>query len=69
MCIRDRYQIKPRQYYNAVGNLLLRDKTAWTGMRLTGEVRRDQGLTLTQDVNSLYKVRLCLGISSLPADP
>lgn len=63
------YQIKPRQYYNAVGNLLLRDKTAWTGMRLTGEVRRDQGLTLTQDVNSLYKVRLCLGISSLPADP
>ncbi|GAA5897424.1 hypothetical protein JCM8208_003268 [Rhodotorula glutinis] len=49
------YQIKPRQYYNAVGNLLLRDKTAWTGMRLTGEVRRDQGVALTQDVNSLYK--------------
>ena len=60
------YQIKPRQYYNAVGNLLLRDKTAWTGMRLTGEVRRDQGVALTQDVNSLYKVRLPL---PLPLSP
>ncbi|BGP44943.1 Glycoside hydrolase 2 (Mannanase, beta-galactosidase) [Rhodotorula kratochvilovae] len=49
------YQIKPRQYYNAVGNLLLRDKSAWTGMRLTGEVRRDQGVKTPQDINSLYK--------------
>ncbi|GJN91752.1 hypothetical protein Rhopal_004775-T1 [Rhodotorula paludigena] len=49
------YQVKPRQYYNAVGNLLLRDKSAWTGMRLTGEVRRAEGLKTPADVNSLYK--------------
>ncbi|GAA5902213.1 hypothetical protein JCM6882_006730, partial [Rhodosporidiobolus microsporus] len=49
------YQIKPRQYYNAVGNLLLRDKSAWTGMRLTGEVRRAEGLKTPGDINSLYK--------------
>lgn len=50
------YSIKPRQYYNPVGNLLLRDKSAWQGMRLTGEVRRAENLKTPQDVNSLYKV-------------
>lgn len=50
------YQIKPRQYYNPVGSLLLVDKSKWTGMRLTGEVRRDQNVKTPSDVNSLYKV-------------
>jgi ribosome biogenesis protein BMS1 len=50
------YQIKPRQYYNPVGSLLLVDKSKWQGMRLTGEVRRDQNLKTPADVNSLYKV-------------
>ncbi|BGP21794.1 Glycoside hydrolase 2 (Mannanase, beta-galactosidase) [Rhodotorula toruloides] len=49
------YQVKPRQFYNPVGNLLLRDKSAWQGMRLTGEVRRAEGVKTPQDVNSLYK--------------
>ncbi|GAA5955257.1 hypothetical protein JCM3765_003261 [Sporobolomyces pararoseus] len=49
------YQIKPRQYYNPVASLLLRDKTTWKGMRLTGEVRRDEGMKTPGDVNSLYK--------------
>ncbi|KAK4702493.1 ribosome biogenesis protein BMS1, partial [Phenoliferia sp. Uapishka_3] len=49
------YQIKPRQYYNPVGSLLLKDKSDWRGMRLTGEVRRDQLLKTPTDVNSLYK--------------
>ncbi|GAA5977353.1 hypothetical protein JCM11641_000072 [Rhodosporidiobolus odoratus] len=49
------YQVKPRQYYNPVGNLLLRDKSSWQGMRLTGEVRRAEGLKTPQDINSLYK--------------
>ncbi|GAA5857254.1 hypothetical protein JCM8547_009400 [Rhodosporidiobolus lusitaniae] len=49
------YQIKPRQYYNPVGNLLLRDKSAWKGMRLTGEVRHAEGLKTPADINSLYK--------------
>jgi ribosome biogenesis protein BMS1 len=51
------YQIKPRQYYNPVGSLLLVDKSKWQGMRLTGEVRRDQNVKTPSDVNSLYKVR------------
>ena len=51
------YQIKPRQYYNPVGSLLLADKSKWQGMRLTGEVRRDQNVKTPTDVNSLYKVR------------
>ncbi|KAM0747297.1 DUF663-domain-containing protein, partial [Meredithblackwellia eburnea MCA 4105] len=49
------YQVKPRQYYNPVGSLLLTDKTKWQGMRLTGEVRRDQNIKTPTDVNSLYK--------------
>lgn len=54
------YQIKPRQYYNPVGSLLLKDKEGWKGMRLTGEVRRDELLKTPADVNSLYKVRFDL---------
>ncbi|SCV68872.1 BQ2448_993 [Microbotryum intermedium] len=49
------YQIKPRQFYNPVASLLLRDKASWQGMRLTGEVRRDQGVKTPSDINSLYK--------------
>ena len=54
------YQIKPRQYYNPVASLLLKDKEGWKGMRLTGEVRRDEQLKTPADVNSLYKVSLRL---------
>ncbi|GAA6005712.1 hypothetical protein JCM10207_005304 [Rhodosporidiobolus poonsookiae] len=49
------YQVKPRSFYNPVANLLQRDKAAWQGMRLTGEVRRAEGLKTPQDINSLYK--------------
>ncbi|TVY50693.1 Ribosome biogenesis protein bms1 [Lachnellula cervina] len=44
------YPIKPHRFYNPVTNLI-----GWEGMRLTGEVRRDQGLATPQDKNSLYK--------------
>lgn len=59
------YQIKPRQYYNPVGSLLLADKSSWRGMRLTGEVRRDEMLKTPTDVNSLYKVRPLSSLFSL----
>lgn len=52
------YQIKPRQYYNPVGSLLLAEKSKWQGMRLTGEVRRDQNVKTPSDINSLYKVHM-----------
>lgn len=61
------YQIKPRQYYNPVGSLLLKDKSKWQGMRLTGEVRRDQAIKTPQDVNSLYKVSFA--VSAIRFEP
>jgi ribosome biogenesis protein BMS1 len=63
------YQIKPRQYYNPVASLLLRDKTTWKGMRLTGEVRRDEGMKTPGDVNSLYKVSNLISLSTSSSDP
>jgi ribosome biogenesis protein BMS1 len=35
--------------------LLLADKGKWAGMRLTGQVRRDEGLKTPLNVNSTYK--------------
>lgn len=49
------YSIQPRQFYNAVTSLLLSDKSRWQGMRLTGQVRRDDGIKTPLDVNSHYK--------------
>lgn len=44
------YPIKPHRFYNPVTNLV-----GWQPMRLTGEVRRDQGLTAPQLKNSQYR--------------
>ncbi|KAI0671020.1 hypothetical protein C8Q78DRAFT_974097 [Trametes maxima] len=49
------YSIQPRKFYNPVTSLLLSDKERWEGMRLTGQVRREQGLKTPTDVNSIYK--------------
>ncbi|KDQ11412.1 hypothetical protein BOTBODRAFT_35302 [Botryobasidium botryosum FD-172 SS1] len=49
------YSIQPRKFYNPVTSLLLANKTEWTGMRLTGQVRREQGIKTPLDVNSTYK--------------
>ncbi|KAF8158573.1 GTP binding protein [Crassisporium funariophilum] len=48
------YSIQPRKFYTPVTSLLLSDKK-WTGMRLTGQVRRDEGIKTPLDVNSTYK--------------
>lgn len=45
------FPVKPHRYYNVVTNLL----GGWQGMRLTGEVRRDQGIATPQDKNSKYR--------------
>jgi ribosome biogenesis protein BMS1 len=49
------YTIQPRKYYNAVTSLLLADKDRWQGMRLTGQVRRDEGLKTPLRADSTYK--------------
>lgn len=45
------YPIKPHRYYNLVTNLL----GEWNGMRLTGEVRRDQGIDTPMNKDSKYR--------------
>ncbi|KAM0282721.1 hypothetical protein ACHAQH_002919 [Verticillium albo-atrum] len=44
------YPIKPHRFYNPVTNMI-----GWQGMRLTGEVRRDQSLATPQLKNSQYR--------------
>jgi ribosome biogenesis protein BMS1 len=44
------YPVRPHRFYNPVTNLV-----GWEGMRLTGEVRRDEGLPTPQQKNSQYK--------------
>ncbi|KAL5524491.1 BMS1 [Sanghuangporus sanghuang] len=49
------YAVQPRKLYNPVTSLLLSDKGKWTGMRLTGQVRREEGIRTPIDRNSTYK--------------
>ncbi|KXN84585.1 Ribosome biogenesis protein bms1 [Leucoagaricus sp. SymC.cos] len=49
------YSIEPRKFYKPVTLLLPSNKTSWTGMRLTGQMRRDEGLKTPLNVNSTYK--------------
>ncbi|KAK2791007.1 Glycoside hydrolase 2 (Mannanase, beta-galactosidase) [Emmonsiellopsis sp. PD_33] len=54
--LRGWYPIKPHRYYNPVTNLLDdEDETGWKGMRLTGEVRRDQNIPTPLEKDSAYK--------------
>ncbi|KAM5533133.1 hypothetical protein V8D89_013181 [Ganoderma adspersum] len=49
------YSIQPRKFYNPVTSLLLLNKEHWEGMRLTGQVRREEGMKTPTNVNSTYK--------------
>ena len=54
------YPIKPHRFYNPVTNLLEAadthdDDGGWKGMRLTGEIRRDEGLPTPLQKNSAYR--------------
>ncbi|WOO85272.1 Ribosome biogenesis protein bms1 [Vanrija pseudolonga] len=48
------YSIEPKKLYNPVTSLLLADKKGWQGMRLTGQIRRDEGVDTPLDPNSAY---------------
>ena len=48
------HQILPRKFYNPVTSLLLGEKEDWNGMKLTGQVRADQGINLPMNANSTY---------------
>lgn len=49
------YSVQPRKFYNPVTSLLLSEKGSWSGMRLTGQIRREEGLKTPLNVNSTYK--------------
>lgn len=58
------YPIKPHRFYNPVTNLLDASRTidnkggtgdGWKGMRLTGQIRQDEGLPTPQQKNSAYR--------------
>ena len=51
------YPIKPNRYYNVVTNLLLpsAEKPNWTGMRLTGQLRRDLSVPTPTNPDSTYR--------------
>jgi len=50
------YPVKPRAFYNPVTNLLEScEGKEWRGMRVTGQVRAEQGLTAPINANSTYK--------------
>lgn len=54
------YSVKPHRFYNPVTNLLdaadaENADEGWKGMRLTGQVRRDEGLPTPQQKNSAYR--------------
>lgn len=55
------YPVKPHKFYHPVTNLLeaadqQNQSKGWHGMRLTGEVRREQGLPTPLQKNSAYRV-------------
>lgn len=54
------YPIKPHRFYNPVTNLLDLDEegsgdSGWQGMRLTNEVRRDEGIPVPMEKDSSYR--------------
>ena len=53
------YPIKPHRFYNPVTNLLDMDEEGsdggWQGMRLTNEVRRDEGIPIPKEKDSAYR--------------
>jgi len=48
------YPVKPHRFYHPVTNLL-GPNDGWTPMRLTGEVRAAEGLSVPSDPNSTYR--------------
>ncbi|KAJ3795992.1 hypothetical protein GGU11DRAFT_649240, partial [Lentinula aff. detonsa] len=53
------YSVQPRKFYAPVTSLFLPSQSqTWTGMRLTGTVRRSLGINTALNVNSTYRRKL-----------
>lgn len=53
--LRSWYPIQVKKFYNPVTSLLLKDKTEWKGLRLTGQIRASLGIDLPTNNDSTYK--------------
>lgn len=49
------YPVKVKKFYNPVTSLLLKDHSEWQGMKLTGQVRAEQGVPTPMNEDSAYK--------------
>lgn len=54
------YPVLPKKFYNPVTSLLLTSKKDWQGMKLSSQVRREQGIPLPINQDSTYKVWLLI---------
>ena len=53
--LRTWYPVDPKTYYNPVTSLLMAQKDAWQGMKTTGTLRYEKGLSVPVKADSLYK--------------
>lgn len=53
--LRSWYPVHVKRFYNPVTSLLLKNKTEWKGMRLTGQIRAAQNIETPSNPDSAYK--------------
>ncbi|CCF60375.1 hypothetical protein KAFR_0K00200 [Kazachstania africana CBS 2517] len=53
--LRSWYPVRIKRFYNPVTSLLLREKTEWKGVRLTGQIRAAMGVETPSNADSAYK--------------
>lgn len=53
--LRSWYPVHIKKFYNPVTSLLLKNKSEWKGLRLTGQIRASQGLETPTNADSAYK--------------
>ena len=53
--LRSWYPVSIKRFYNPVTSLLLKEKTEWKGVRLTGQIRAAKNLETPMNNDSAYK--------------
>ena len=55
------YPVLVPKFYNPVTSLLISadDKSGWQGMKTVGQIRKQRGLDIPNQKDSLYKVDIC----------
>ncbi|CCH58403.1 hypothetical protein TBLA_0A06100 [Henningerozyma blattae CBS 6284] len=53
--LRSWYPVHIKRFYNPVTSLLMKQKTEWKGVRLTGQIRAEKGIATPLNPDSAYK--------------